>query len=258
MKSEEIKFIRQSVYESLALYETKYHMLGGKGYLNDHFLVDLPIYRNIIIADQLKKALPEGAKVLDFGCGYGDMAYLLKNRRPDVEITGLEIITSEPWRVLTRKIGMEVVIADDELHIPFASESFDSVIAIGSLEHVRNEHVSLQEIHRILRPGGDLHIFLYPNKYSYTEFVQRYIGHPSHKAKKILKELTSLVEGEGFIIIEKKRQFLFPFVLSRFSPLARELYNFFAKPLCILNQGLEQVPLLNIFCNTLSIRARRI
>ena len=83
----EIQFIRDCVRRSFSLYDEKYPALGGKGYLSDHFLVDLPIYRTIIIADRLKSVLPQGGRVLDFGCGYGDMGYLLRRCHLNAEPT---------------------------------------------------------------------------------------------------------------------------------------------------------------------------
>jgi len=252
---EEIQFIRQCVHDSFVLYDDKYPQLGGKEYLRDHFLVDLPIYRNMIIADQLARTLPQKACVLDFGFGYGDMAYLIRNRRQDIKITGLEILTSEPWQILTSRIKLKTVIDVDESRIPLASASFDAIVANGALEHVRDERTSLRELRRILRPGGILYIFLYPNMYSYTEFIQKHIGHPSHEVKKTLAGLSSLLESEGFTVVEKRRQFFLPFTLSRFSPPIRKLYNFLAKPICALNSIAEQIPLLNLFCATLTIHA---
>lgn len=252
MIAQEISYIRACVQESFA-----YPNIGGKGYLTDHFLVDLPIYRNIIIANELAVKLPQKAKVLDFGCGYGDMAYLLKNRRPNLDIQGLDILTSEPWQVLTKKINVKTTTAPDESHIPFESGSFDSIVAIGSLEHVQNEDQSLNELHRIVKPGGSLNIFLYPNKYSYTEWFQGFIGHPSHERKKTLAELARLLEQHGFTVVTRKRQFFLPFTLSRFSPKMRRFYNYFAKPICFINRILEKIPGLNIFCATLAIETKK-
>jgi SAM-dependent methyltransferase len=47
-------------------------------------------------------------------------------------------------------------------HLPFAGESFDLVVCLWVLEHVREPLTVLHEVGRVLRPGGHL-VFLTPN-----------------------------------------------------------------------------------------------
>lgn len=45
-------------------------------------------------------------------------------------------------------------------HLPFPDQSFDSVIANHMLYHIDEPHSALSEFHRVLRPGGTVHIAL--------------------------------------------------------------------------------------------------
>ena len=49
------------------------------------------------------------------------------------------------------------VLADLERPLPFADASLDHVFAVHVLEHVRDMVALMNEIHRVLRPGGRLH-----------------------------------------------------------------------------------------------------
>jgi len=56
------------------------------------------------------------------------------------------------------------VIADLARRLPFADGSFDTVISFNTLEHLADDQLALDEIVRVLRPGGRAHVlvpFLY-------------------------------------------------------------------------------------------------
>jgi SAM-dependent methyltransferase len=56
--------------------------------------------------------------------------------------------------------------------LPFKSESFDAVLSLSVLEHVKNPFKCAEEILRVLKPGGTL-IMVVP-------FLQAYHGYPDH------------------------------------------------------------------------------
>lgn len=61
--------------------------------------------------------------------------------------------------------GAKPDIFADAAHMPFSNDSFDSVCLLDVLEHLPEPENSLNEIARILRPGGFLYIsvpFMYP------------------------------------------------------------------------------------------------
>ncbi len=89
-------------------------------------------------------------KVLDAGCGDGEIGRLLKDWM-HVDVYGIDI--SKRGVAMARKKGLKAKVADMSRNIPFTSNSFDLVISSATIEHVTNPDVFLKEIYRVLKPG---------------------------------------------------------------------------------------------------------
>lgn len=93
-----------------------------------------------------------GAQVLDIGAGSGVIAASLAERvGPQGRVVGVDLVDQ---RVVSE--GYEFVQVMDA-KLPFEAESFDLVISNHVLDHVggqREKRLHLEEIHRVLRPGG--------------------------------------------------------------------------------------------------------
>ncbi|MCK5332850.1 class I SAM-dependent methyltransferase [Candidatus Parcubacteria bacterium] len=225
----------------------------GVDYLKDHYLFDLPLYRNLKIINYLEKNIPKNSRILDWGCGYGDISYLLSNKRSDIKIKLYDIFWSSPWKILIDKANLEKDFSRQQRKIPYNDNSFDSVIGVGVLEHVDDQKFSLQEIHRILKPKGQFFIFLYPNSYSYTETFQKLIGNPYHKNTLKMLELKKILLDSGFIIEKQEYNFLLPFMLSRFPSSIRYAYNLFGNLIVIANNILEKIPFIKRVSSNITI-----
>ncbi len=95
--------------------------------------------------------------VLDLGCGRGGVVELFWR---DVKLAaGLD--PDEPSLVERSTRGMPVITGRGE-DLPFAGETFDLVVSVWVLEHLRTPERVLGEVHRVLRPGGHF-VFLTPN-----------------------------------------------------------------------------------------------
>jgi SAM-dependent methyltransferase len=92
------------------------------------------------------------------GCGVG--IYLQQMGKVIDDITGLDIEHERLQEAKTR--GGDVVTGAGEA-LPFAKESFDLVLSHEVLEHVADDQAAIDEIVRILRPGGRLVLFC-PNR----------------------------------------------------------------------------------------------
>ena len=104
--------------------------------------------------DVLIEAIVEGphVRVLEVGCGPGDLAERLRDEHG---IAVKAIDTSERMVKLAKGRGVDARTADVQA-LPFDDESFDCVIAAWMLYHVEDLTRALEEIRRVLRPGGRL------------------------------------------------------------------------------------------------------
>jgi SAM-dependent methyltransferase len=93
------------------------------------------------LAAVIAERLPHGARVLDVGCGSGDLAVLVMDLRRDVRIEGID--------VLVRRGTAIPVTAFDGEHIPFPDNSFDAAIVVDVLHHTDNPALVLAEIARV-------------------------------------------------------------------------------------------------------------
>jgi len=86
-------------------------------------------------------------KVLDLGCGLSPYRHLLDPAK--TEYIGLDIDTSSNFGY-----GEAKVLHFDGQHIPFPDGSIDGVMCTEVLEHVQNAQQLVDEIYRVLKPGG--------------------------------------------------------------------------------------------------------
>ncbi len=114
------------------------------------------------MSDQLTKEaiarlVPMGARVLDLGCGDGDMlAYLQANRA--CSGYGIEIADANVLACVQRGVNVIQLNLDEGLAM-FDDASFDVVLQIDTLQHLRNAETMLRETARVGRIG----IVAFPN-----------------------------------------------------------------------------------------------
>ncbi|MCY1057681.1 class I SAM-dependent methyltransferase [Nannocystis sp. SCPEA4] len=104
-----------------------------------------------------------GHRVLDLGCGTATLTILVKRSQPDAEVVGLDG-DPEVLRRAAAKIaaaGVDIALSrgwSDRL--PHEACCFDRVVTSLLLHHLSAEakRRTLAEVHRVLRPGGQIHI----------------------------------------------------------------------------------------------------
>jgi ubiquinone/menaquinone biosynthesis C-methylase UbiE len=96
-----------------------------------------------VLSKQLADLIPRNAKVLDVGCGDGNIARLLSEARPDIKIEGID--------VLVRPTTHIPVTQFDGTSIPFGDKSFDAVMFVDVLHHTDDPMVLLAEARRVAR-----------------------------------------------------------------------------------------------------------
>ena len=121
-----------------------------------------PLYRRVV-TDVTKVALPAGSVVLDVGTGPGRVARLIAAACPKVEVEGVDLspemiarATSTAATTSARNVRFQV---GDVVTLPFADGSVDLVVSTLSLHHWDDPAAGLDEIVRVLAPGGQAWIY---------------------------------------------------------------------------------------------------
>ena len=106
-----------------------------------------------------------GERVLDMGCGAGRHAFELYRRGADV--VALDQNTSDLAEVAVMFEAMAAegqvptgssaaTVEGDALALPFDDGEFDRIIAAEILEHIPDDRTAMEELFRVLKPGGVL------------------------------------------------------------------------------------------------------
>jgi len=109
------------------------------------------------IQHALAQLVPHGARVLDLGCGDGAMLAHLQATRGCTGY-GVEIDDANVMACVKRGVNVIQLNLDEGLAL-FDDASFDVVLQIDTLQHLRNAEVMLRETARVGRIG----IVAFPN-----------------------------------------------------------------------------------------------
>ena len=95
-------------------------------------------------------------RVLDLATGVGAMAGQLRRAYPNIELLGVDLSRTQ-LAAARRNHGDVNYVRADATHLPFRDAHFDRVHCSWFLEHIPNPVAVLQEVRRVLKPGGYCH-----------------------------------------------------------------------------------------------------
>lgn len=155
---------------------------------------------------------PEGARVLEAGCGVGAQTVTLAGNSPLADITSVDI--SEASIALARDKVEKAGIANvhfqqgDIFHLPFEAESFDHIFVCFVLEHLPNPTDALSHLKKVLRKGGTItviegdhgSVYFYPDSSSAHKAIQCQIELQKRAGGNALigRELYPILSAAGF------------------------------------------------------------
>ena len=116
--------------------------------------------------------VPSGARILEIGCGRGIALPVLDRLCDPARLVGLDIdgeLLAEAAESLRAEGTKAELCCGDVRWMPFADDSFDVIIDPGTLYHIARTPIALEEIARVLAPGGT---FVYETKAS------QFLSHP--------------------------------------------------------------------------------
>lgn len=103
-------------------------------------------------------------ELLEIGGGPGHLALEIGRRARDLQVNTMDIspdmVQMAESRIHAAGLGRQVkVVLGDAKDIPFPDNSFDYVLSLASLHHWRAPDLVLEEIYRVLKPGGKTWIY---------------------------------------------------------------------------------------------------
>jgi SAM-dependent methyltransferase len=141
--------------------EQRYSALAGALRLPDYFY---PTVAEFAKAHRARR-------VLDIGCGDGELLEALSRRLPAAAYVGIDISAGRARLAHARLGGRAAILQIGSGTLPFAMGSFDLVLITEVIEHLKNPNHLLDEVYRILAPSGRL-ILTTPNSDAYALWPQ--------------------------------------------------------------------------------------
>jgi len=123
-------------------------------------------------------AFKPGGKLLEIGCSMG--TDLLQLARRGLKVTGIDL-TEAGIELARRRFDLYDLKAElktgDAENLPFDDNSFDSVYSFGVLHHTPDTRKAIDEVRRVLVPGGLAIIMLYHRR-SFNYLIHRILNQP--------------------------------------------------------------------------------
>jgi SAM-dependent methyltransferase len=207
-------------------------------------------------------------RVLDFGCGTGIISTMMA--LSGLSVTGIEIESDVPnihglggveWThrsdagrlvqdFLAEHFPVSFLRYEGRI-LPWDTSEFDAIVAYAVVEHIDKELLgpSLDEMVRVLKPGGLLFIFRCPRTWALTERLSR-----SHERLVGEGELRALMVDRGLDILKFGRTDFFP----EFAPVAAQSFWNLISPLLIpIQRVLDRVP-TSIFSHNMWLVSKKV
>jgi SAM-dependent methyltransferase len=215
-------------------------------------------FNSVRIANLISSLLHQrgiSSPVLDWGCGYGQISWLLRRRA--IEVVSCDIVRRPGIDHIPELAALDIRYTEDPVRLPFDSKHFGAVISAGVLEHVEDEGGSLQEIHRVLEPGGLLFILMLPNRFSWAEWIADLRGISRHPRKYTFGQASGLLDAHGFVVERTWRRHVLPRNLTGMSRRVKLAYGHYYRQIEAIDRVLANCPPASAFSGVIEMICRK-
>lgn len=139
------------------------------------FIANLPVYKKLTrqrstnFAKYFAKLIPDNTTILDFGCGNMFTSQELLKIKPDLHITGIDVIKDQNLDdtiLEDKRIAFKLL---ETRELPFPDNHFDVSIALTVMHHTDNPEYYLSELKRVTKPNG----FILLVEEMYTNYLDK-------------------------------------------------------------------------------------
>jgi methionine biosynthesis protein MetW len=174
----------------------------------------------LLIKSDLMEQLPQKPKMLDLGCGGGQL--MEKCKGLGFSIAGVDAASMAVD--ICKGRGLSIIQHDLNQPLPFSDREFDLVTCIKVIEHLFNPASVLSEVRRITKDDGFL-VISAPNEYEWLQRLRFLLGKPidwhpwsptTHLHKSNITQFINFVKEENWDVVK-----LHPFMVSgrRYLPM---------------------------------------
>lgn len=116
-----------------------------------HFYID-------DVPKMLTPYLKDKQKVLDLGCGDGNLLLSLRRRYPNSQLTGIDLSKARCEKLRSSKNNIRVICSDVTDIKSLKSNTFDIIISNQVIEHVTDDNKAVEEAYRLLKKKGVFYV----------------------------------------------------------------------------------------------------
>jgi len=254
--SEEIRILRALLRQQEAYSTARPDCGACMDYLRMHFSMDITLRRHLRVVDLLMPYIR--GRVLEWGCQYAPDACLYRMRLGDsVGLDGCDIVPESAYRPFYEFSGIRYRRLVHPYVLDYPDETFDVVTSNGVLEHVPDDERSVGEVFRILKSGGAFLITCLPNRWSYTEAVQRWRNGPYHDRLYTVSSTRRMLRQAGFEVTAVRYIFMLPTMLCGLPRSLKASYQRADRAIRVANGVLERMWPANRLASNLMMVARK-
>jgi SAM-dependent methyltransferase len=166
------------------------------------------------------------ARVIDLGCGAGEVSRAIATKHKGASILALEVDTVQHEKNLEgpQLVNLEFALGD-ATRIPVEDESVDIVLMMKSLHHIPPADMgpALREVRRVLHPGGFVYVAEPPFAGAFNAIIRLF--HDEREARAAAFAALKDAVSSGGMALEAEKFFLSPLHIADFADFEARYIN---------------------------------